>query len=984
VKRPPSQKDVPPDLLSLHEQLQLAIRTGGSTLGQILEAVPVGIFVIDAAGKPFYANRIAQRLLGKGIAPDAGPNQLAETYHAYLAGTSTPYPAPQMPIVRALSGEAAVVTDMEIHHPDRVIPLQVWSAPIVDEQGTVIFAIAAFSDISERKDAERRLSSQYEVARALAESPSFAEAAPRILRAVGEIAQWDYAALWKVDSSAGVLRCVDLWQRQDRRDDEFAQATRSKSYRPNEGLPGVVWNKGSYEWIVDAASVTNDPARMQSLGSGFQSAAAFPIMFGSRVLGVMEFMSRERRLSDARLVEMMEAHGSQMGQFIERELAERRLREAKEDAEHEARSKADFLAIMSHEIRTPMNAVTGMTGLLLETELGREQREYAQMAQVSAESLLSVINDILDFSRIESGNLVLESHPFELNACIEEVFDLVAHQALVKRLDLVSMTEPGVPDFIQGDSTRLRQVIVNLVNNAIKFTESGHIVVSVRPVGAVVDGNVTLEFTVEDTGSGISSDKLSQLFKPFTQADSSTTRRHGGTGLGLAICKKLVDLMGGSISVQSSLGKGSRFTFTVVAATAAGVKKRHTETAVPELSGKTALIISDVTVTLGALAEYLRGWGMNHILASSVEDARKAMELRTHFDLIILDTHDGESRLVALTANLRNAYGAKAPPIVLLSFLGTQEGIEERLPGHVVFVISKPVKKTQLFDAVTDAVSGKGSGWSLEVHRRLDPHLSEKLPLRILVAEDNEMNQKLMLLVLQQMGYQADVAGNGREVLTDLERQHYDLIFMDVEMPEMDGLEATQTIVHRWPEENRPVIVGTTAYGLAGEEHQCLVAGMNDCINKPIRIEQIQDCILRWGGGRIHRLPSDGAPPVASAGVLDSARIGELEEMGNRAKKDVIRELATVYLEDLPGMFKALCDALEGGDTAYAARAAHRLKGTSLNVGANGLADICRVIEAQARQGRNAGFAELLRDLQARTTEAEQALKDLLTRRVSS
>ena len=981
MKRDAKHTAPPLDLQKLRQQLQQAIRGGGSTVAQILEAVPVGIFVIDAAGKPFYVNKIAQNLLGKGIAPNAGPEQLAETYHAFLAGTSTAYPASRMPVVRALSGETAVVTDMEIHHPDRVIPLQVWGAPIVDDEGSVVFAIAAFSDISERRDAEQRLSSQYDVARALAESPSLAEAAPRILEAIGTITAWDHAALWRVDFSADLLRCVDVWQRPGHEARELMESTRRITYSRGEGLPGIVWEKGSHEWVVEGTGPMRYPRAAEAGAAGIRAGAAFPIMFGSRVLGVVEFLSQELRTSDARLVEMMAAHGSQIGQFIEREMAERALRSAKEEAEREARSKADFLAIMSHEIRTPMNAVTGMTGLLLETALTREQREYAQMAQNSAESLLSVINDVLDFSRVESGSLALDLHPFELNACLEEVFDLVAHQALLKNLDLISLIEPGVPDFIKGDSTRLRQVIVNLVNNAIKFTDSGQIVVTVRTVGHVEGGAELLEFTVEDTGIGIASDRVSQLFMPFSQGDTSTTRKHGGTGLGLAICKKLVEIMGGSISVHSTPGKGSRFTFAIQALRDPGVRKRHLEQNTPELVGKRALVVAGAGPSLRALTGHLRRWGMNPVGVPSCEAARTVVAEGRPFDIALIDAQDAEDEVLALASALQRAQGQGPARTILLSFFGAQEMTLERSPELFGAVISKPVKQTQLFDTVIEVISGKGAGRSLHAPRHLDPHLSQKLPLRILVAEDNAMNQKLMLLVLRQMGYAAEMAGNGREVLSMLAKQPYDLIFMDVEMPDMDGLEATRVIVRDWPGESRPVIVGTTAYGLAGDEHQCLEAGMNDCINKPIRIEQIQECLLRWGEPRLERGPSAKKRTAPASDVIDRERIAELEEMGARAKRNVIRDLVNVYLEDLPSMTEALRDALERGDTAATRTAAHRLKGTSLNVGANALAEICRAMEMKARAGESAGLQELLPDLLKRAREAEQALKGLLIER---
>src|SRR5215469_901836 len=440
-----------------------------------------------------------------------------------------------------------------------------WSA-IVRPEKDLIYAVAA--DITERKREEARLSAQHSVTRVLAEAPTLAVATPLILKAISESLGWSFGALWRIDSKDQVLRCVETWQEPTAPAPEFDRETRSQRLPSGVGLPGRVWSEAQACWIEDVPRDKNFPRAPTAITEGLRSAFGFPILLKNQVLGVLEFFSKQIEKPDRRLLEMMGAIGSQIGQFIERIEAEEGLRvyardveTARARAEDATRAKSEFLANISHEIRTPMNAIIGMTELAFGTSLSREQREYLSAIQSSAEALLVLINDVLDFSKIEARKLRLEQVVFQLRDVLTDAMRVLGSRAQQKGIELACHVEPSVPDILRGDPLRLRQVVVNLIGNAIKFTDHGEVVLHAWE-GSETNGTVEVHFSVKDTGIGVSPEKQSMIFEAFSQADSSTTRRYGGTGLGLAISAELVGLMGGAISVESEPGHGSTFRFT--------------------------------------------------------------------------------------------------------------------------------------------------------------------------------------------------------------------------------------------------------------------------------------------------------------------------------------------------------------------------------------------------------------------------------------
>jgi PAS domain S-box-containing protein len=918
--------------LQLLRRRQSALMTASSRNKLLLESAGEGICGVDIIGNTTFANPAANKILGYTTEELLGENLNALTHHTKPDGQ--PYPNHECPIYMVCKdGSVHQGSDEFFYRKDgSAIPISYSSRPIVDK-GRIVGAVVCFQDITERKREQKALR----------------ESEARLNRAelASRSGNWElHLDSQKFIASDGAIKLYGVARSQLEYD--FVRNIPLPEYRPllDVALKNMIDNNEPYD--VEFKIKTVDTGAIKDIHSLALFDKEKRIVFG-----IIRDITERRRVE----VELQEVN-------LYLEEATARANHMAAQAEMASAAKSEFLANMSHEIRTPMNGVIGMTGLLLDTDLNDKQRRYAEIVHSSGESLLGLINDILDFSKIEAKKLDLEMLDFDLSSLLDDFAVTLAVRAQEKGLELLCSADLNVPMLLRGDPGRLRQVLTNLTGNAVKFTEAGEVAVRVLLMEES-EKNVLLRFTVRDTGIGIPEDKISLVFDKFSQVDASTTRQYGGTGLGLAITKQLAGLMGGDSGVSSEEGKGSEFWFTAHLDKQAGI----VESIPPaDLSCVRVLIVDDSATNREILSTRLASWGM---LPSEAQDGPRALRALYHaldendpFRIAVIDMQmpgmDGEALGRTIHADNR----LKDIRMVMLTSLGMRGDARHFQEIGFAAYATKPIRHQELKAVLSLALTDRDGTEPMPQPIAIRHTARETLNLfagyksRILLAEDNITNQQVALGILKKLGLRADAVANGAEAFKALETLPYDLVLMDVQMPEMDGIEATHQI--RNPESairNRQIpIIAMTAHAMQGDRERCIQAGMNDYVTKPVSPSALAEVLDKWLPKEEKTADSILKPDEQSLQVSSlKSQLPVFDKAGMMARllddKDLARMVVEGFLEDIPRQISALKGYLETGDAAGTERQAHTIKGASANVGGEALRSVAFEIEKAARAG---------------------------------
>jgi PAS domain S-box-containing protein len=796
-----------------HKVVEKQLREGEARFRELFDDAPVGYHELDVRGRIVRVNRTELELLG----------YTEEEMLGHAAAEFVVDSAISEEMVRAkLAGNLPVGESFERQFRRRdgsALAVVLTDRLIRDASGRIVGLRSSLQDNTARRRQENHLQALTERLQLATES--------------GQLGIWDYdVALQRVLWDP---RMVGLYGLAADAFDGTRAAWLERVHPEDQAnfqklLPEVVGSVDAVDVTFRVVRPDGTERQLRACARVQRDATGRP----ARIVGVNWDVTDERRAQAAI------ARARDEAEILNRQLevAIARAQAFAAEAVAATLAKSEFLANMSHEIRTPLNAVIGMSGLLLDAGLEGDQREFAETIRSSGDSLLGLINDILDYSKIESGHLELERAPFELRECVESSLDILAARAAEKKLDLLYWIDVDAPGAVVGDVTRLRQVLVNLVSNAVKFTPQGEVFVNVSVCAYQPDGAVRLNIAVSDSGIGIPADRMDRLFKTFSQVDASTTKNYGGTGLGLAICKRLVELMGGRIWAESVPGSGSTFAFEITLPSAPAQPRAFQSGSPPEIKGRRVLVVDDNAINRRILTLQAGSWGLLPRAAASAPEALRWIKAGDPFDIAILDLQMPGMDGFQLAAEIRRHRSPAQLPVVMLTSFGQ---IAAPAALGIAASLVKPVKPQVLFDRLIEVFHGR------RVRRcpaadvtTAGENLAESHPLAILIAEDNPVNQRVARLMLQRLGYRTDSAANGREAVEAVGRRSYDLILMDMQMPEMDGLEATRKIRARECAGERPRIVAMTANASPADRAQCMDAGMDDFVTKPVRLQELR------------------------------------------------------------------------------------------------------------------------------------------------